>query len=168
MGLFLIVAILGVALDRVSKYWVMTHLALGQQVTVVPGILSFWSTRNTGAAFGILQQAQPFFVAIATLISLALLYAGWRWRHASPLLHIALGLLLAGAVGNFIDRVLWGEVVDFIAVQFVRFPVFNIADTCVTIGALLLFLFALQNDRQSEQKRSPATLPEQAREDSPQ
>ncbi|MBE3557121.1 MAG: signal peptidase II [Firmicutes bacterium] len=164
----MIVAILGWALDRVSKYWIMFHLTLGEQVTVVPGILSFWSTRNTGAAFGILQQAQPLFITIATLISMALLYAAWHWRHARPLLRIALGLLLAGAVGNFVDRVLWGEVVDFIAVQFVRFPVFNIADTCVTIGAILLFLSALQNDRLSEQKASSSSMPEQAREDTPQ
>lgn len=112
---------------------------------VIPGILSFTYLENRGAGFGILQGARWFFIAvtIATLIAIAYYYM--KMPKKKPFNYIRAGLVTvaAGAIGNGIDRLLNGFVVDFIHLRFINFPVFNIADIYVTVGAVFLAVLAL-------------------------
>jgi signal peptidase II len=126
-------------LDRMTKLWVESALAGRPPVSVIPGVLDLRFTLNSGGAFSIGQSA-PWLFAGATILVSALIVAT-AWRHTSPLTSVALGLILGGALGNLTDRIvrgprLTGKVVDFIDLHV--WPVFNVADSAVVIGAILL------------------------------
>ena len=112
---------------------------------VIPGILSFTYLENRGAGFGILQGARWFFIAvtIATLIAIAYYYIKLPKKKPFNVVRAGLVIIAAGAIGNGIDRLLNGFVVDFLHLRFINFPVFNIADIYVTVGAVLLAVLAL-------------------------
>jgi signal peptidase II len=140
--LFFVAALL-IALDQVTKQWVEGNLPLGG-----PGVplgLGFNLTyvRNSGAAFGIFQEGTLLLAILSLVVSLGILsYLIARRDALLPLQRWALALIFAGAVGNMIDRFLYGYVIDFIhfrAGSF-DFPVFNVADSCVVIGAGLMIL----------------------------
>ena len=133
--------------DRLSKAWVLDELAgTGRTVEVLPGIVGFRFAANTGAAFSLGEGYGWVFVLFALVMVAAAL-----WYLASePVLSAAevagLGMVVGGAVGNAIDRVALGYVVDFIACEFIDFPVFNVADIGVTVGVAVTFIgFALVN-----------------------
>ena len=112
---------------------------------VIPGILSFTYLENRGAGFGILQGARWFFVAVTIVTLIAIAYYYIKLPKKKPFNYVRLGLVIvaAGAIGNGIDRLLNGFVVDFLHLRFINFPVFNIADIYVSVGAILLALLAL-------------------------
>jgi signal peptidase II len=137
-------------LDRLSKLWVENALAGRPPVTVIPGILDLRFTLNSGGAFSIGQSA-PWLFAGATILVSALIVAT-AWRHTSPTTSVALGLILGGALGNLTDRItrgprLTGKVVDFIDVQV--WPVFNVADSAVVVGAILLAFSSMRDGERS-------------------
>lgn len=145
-------ALLGVAaavlaLDQLTKALVRELLPLHTNVNIVPGFVDFTHVRNTGAAFGIFNAADiPFKPAVMTGVALVALVAiaGYAWRSASraPASRLGLVLILSGAVGNLIDRVMAGYVVDFVDVYWrnYHFWAFNVADSAITVGASLLVL----------------------------
>ena len=142
LTLLLGVAAAGVALDQWTKHLATRRLAYSEPVHVLGDFVRLTYTRNSGIAFGMFAGRQfPLYIfsIIATLAVLALFL-----RHArlSPARHLSLALILGGAIGNLIDRLSTGEVVDFILLSWGRheFPVFNVADTCVTIGVTLFAL----------------------------
>lgn len=104
-----------------------------------PGVLRLYGTRNTGAAFGMLSGLPWLLTAVGFAAAALLLYYLWRTRPEG-LFGAGLNLVAAGALGNAIDRLLWGYVIDFIELLFVRFAVFNLADAAVTIGCGLCAL----------------------------
>jgi len=108
--------------------------------------LAFDYVENTGAAFGIMTSATGTLAAISLLISLGGLFMMWREHRTAPLAALAIGLVVGGAVGNVIDRIFRGYVVDFMAVG--EFPRFNLADSCITIGVLLLLAAMIRESRQ--------------------
>ncbi len=137
-------------LDQVSKTFVMKHFQLNESFPLVPNILYVTYIHNTGAAFGFLAEAKsafriPFFIAI-TLGAGLIVYSFQRFiPEEKKLSRFALGLVWGGAMGNFVDRLLYGKVVDFIDVGHIPFPfglhfsyVFNVADSCITVGLTLL------------------------------
>ena len=136
-----------VALDQFTKALVVRHLALHESVTLVPGLLDLTHVRNTGAAFGMLNAVDfPYKAAVITALALAALaaiamFAG-RLGSESPLARAGMTLVVAGAVGNLIDRARQGYVVDFVDVYWgtTHFWAFNIADAAITIGAILVLL----------------------------
>ena len=141
-----------VALDQVTKWLVVSRLALYESWAPIPQIGSYvrvTHTNNTGAAFGILPQGGLVFAIIGVVVSAAIIYyfhqlppAGWGVRAA-------LGLQLGGALGNLIDRFRQGlEVTDFIHIM--NFPVFNVADSAITVGVGLLILLMILEDRQGK------------------
>lgn len=143
---FLIIAALLVILDQVSKFLVRTTLALGETMNLAPGVVSVTHVQNTGAAFSMFPNATMILAGISLVVSLLLILAiALRWlRH--PFGRFSLMLLLAGAVGNLIDRVALGCVTDMIKVEFIpffQFPVFNIADILVVLGGILLVIYVL-------------------------
>ena len=132
--------------DQLVKHWVSATIALNSSQPVVPNLLAITNLRNDGAAWSILEGQQWFFTVV-TLIALAVLaYLFYRWRR-QPRLLWPLTLILAGAIGNFIDRLQTGYVVDMIELLFINFPVFNVADVCLTVGvAWLLVIFIREEE----------------------
>ena len=146
----LLIAVL-IAADQLTKL-IATHSWQKAPLVVINGVLELTYTQNTGAAWGMFAGGRWILVAVTAVIVLAaivLLMSG-RLRH--PLSWISAALLVAGGVGNLIDRVAAGYVVDFIYVRLIRFPVFNFADCCVCIGAGLLLVYLLFVDARSRGK----------------
>ena len=140
-----------VALDQATKLWVRRCLELHELRPVVEGLLSLSHIRNRGAAFGILQDADlPHQSLIFSVVSLAALgaiaYYAFRLPAEARLPRLALSLVLGGAVGNLIDRLRFGYVVDFIHVYWKshQWPDFNAADSAITVGVTLLLLDMLR------------------------
>ena len=138
-----------VALDQATKFLVTRFLALYERVEVLP-VLDFTLLHNTGAAFSILAGASGwqrwFFVLLAAVVSVALVVWLCRLPRGDRMIAIALAMVLGGAVGNLIDRIRHGYVVDFIHAHWgaAYFPAFNVADSAITIGAALLILDAFR------------------------
>ncbi|WYU50242.1 signal peptidase II [Bacillus sp. FSL K6-0047] len=146
-----IVALIIIVLDQLTKWLVVTSMKLGERIPIIDQVLYLYSHRNTGAAFGILQGQMWFFYVVTTIIVGVIIYLIQTEAKGNRLLKIALGLVLGGAIGNFIDRLLRQEVVDFID-TFGDFPIFNIADSALTIGVGLFLLNILIQGR--NEKRS--------------
>ena len=146
----LAVAIPTLLLDRITKWLVQHYIPWGTGYSVIPGFFNLRHDTNTGAAFGILsgQRALLIGVTIVALVFIFIYY--FQFRH-SRWMRIALGFLLGGAVGNFIDRLYLGRVIDFlqfgIESKHLFWPTFNVADVSVCIGAgmLIFYLFRYRN-----------------------
>ncbi|HET6946733.1 MAG TPA: signal peptidase II [bacterium] len=128
-----------VALDQWTKYLVRTRLEVGEIWAPVPALAPYvrivhWN--NTGAAFGLLPSASLVFTIVAIIVSVAIIFYFPRVPGSQPILRLALAMQLGGAVGNLIDRLWQGTVTDFISIG--TFPVFNVADSCISIGVALL------------------------------
>jgi signal peptidase II len=157
----LIVVIL--VLDQLSKWWVVQHIAPGETVYPIPALAPFFAitfVQNTGAAFGLFQNTNALLAVLAVIIVAVIV----RTLRALPpdrlLARVALSLLIAGAIGNLIDRVRLGYAIDFVAVG--SFARFNVADSAVTTGvALLLLIWLLErpknpiHDDHEEAQRNP-------------
>lgn len=135
---FLVVGAL-VICDQLTKYMVVSFIKPSDDVSVIGELLKFTYLENRGAAFGILQNQRWIFIIITVLIICAFIWMMIRYEIKSKMLYAASLLIVAGGVGNLIDRIFLGYVVDFIKVSFFP-PVFNFADCCVTIGCALLII----------------------------
>lgn len=137
-------------LDQATKHLIVYHMDLRQSIEVIPGFLYMTSHRNAGAAWGILQDQMAFFYVVTLGVLTALII--WM-RKLDPkkdrLLLIALALLMGGAIGNFIDRIFFREVVDFIDIHIFGydFPIFNVADMALTFGVVVMGADALLESR---------------------
>ena len=145
---FLLLSALVILLDRVTKIWVERRVPQGRFIQIVPGIFRISHVFNTGAAFSLFAESlSPSMVrnvlvgfsAIAVVVVLVLL---WRTGRVFSLTSVALALILGGAIGNLYDRVRFSYVIDFLAVRIYHYnwPDFNVADSCIVIGACLLLL----------------------------
>lgn len=129
------------AADYVSKVFVRNTLALtGESVPVIPGVLSFRFVANTGAAFSMGEGMGLAFAAFAAVVVVAIVMYLGRTKRVSRVETLGLGLVAGGAVGNAVDRMVLGYVVDFIASDFIDFPVFNVADIGICVGVFLAFI----------------------------
>lgn len=140
-----------VALDQWTKFLVRSRLGLGQVWEPFPAwgdLLRIVHWNNTGAAFGMFPSAGMVFTVIAIIVAAAILYYYPRIPSGQRALRLALALQLGGAVGNLIDRVARGTVTDFIAVG--PLPVFNVADTSITVGVAILVLSMWVEERRGE------------------
>ncbi len=151
--LMLIIGAVVVGADQLLKNWITAHISFGESQTIIPGLLSFTKVHNTGAAWSSFEGKTWFFylvTVIAVAIILPLLIKAWR-QKTSLLYYSGLVLMLAGTIGNFIDRARQGFVVDMFQLDFINFPIFNIADLALTIGVALLFIFVIFFDRDEEE-----------------
>jgi signal peptidase II len=153
-------SLLVIVLDQVTKRWILNTLELFERIDVLP-ILDIIHLRNEGAAFSLLAQASGwqrwFFISVALVISMVILV--WLRRlpaRGQTLLASGLCLVLGGALGNVIDRVLYGSVVDFVYFNYERwyFPAFNVADAAITVGAGLLILDSVLEMRRARRTGS--------------
>ena len=138
--LYTLIIIVGIVLDQITKFLTVTLLELYETFPIIEGVIHFTRVHNTGAAFGSMKDARWIFMivsAVAITTMLAYLYFG----HAtSRLYEISLAMVISGGIGNMIDRVALGYVVDFIDFRLINFAVFNGADSFVCVGAGLLIL----------------------------
>ena len=125
-----------VLLDQATKYWIQSHMAYGESAPVIPNIFHITYILNPGAAFGILENKTWFFVLIAVLLIGGMAYIYPRLPSDRPLLKMGAGLLTGGAVGNLIDRIRLGQVIDFF--DFRIWPIFNVADIGIVCGVACL------------------------------
>ncbi|NTV13806.1 MAG: signal peptidase II [Desulfobulbaceae bacterium] len=145
-------------LDQLSKLWVASSFLTHESLPVIPGLFSLTFVTNTGAAFGILAGAQSlgrqvFFVGVA-LVALVVLYMAYReYRAQGQIYMAAIGLVAGGALGNLVDRLRLGHVIDFLDFYLRQYhwPAFNIADSAITIG---VGLFLLAGFREHGQEKS--------------
>ncbi len=145
-----------VLLDQYTKFLVRTYLALGQTWMPLEWLapyarIVYWT--NTGAAFGLFQNGGMVFTVLAIIVSAAIIYYYRDMGRASWFIRLALALQLGGALGNLVDRLTRGTVTDFISLG--TFPVFNVADSCISVGVALLVI-----DMLLEPRRHPAQPPE--------
>ena len=145
-------------LDQVTKWLVLRDIGFGAEIPVIPGFFSLVHVTNTGAAFGMLQGNNTFFIVLAAIALLVVVGLLWQNRpsanRASPglpvMTKIALALLAAGIVGNLVDRLWRGQVIDFLHFYHrqYEFPSFNVADSCISIAAALLILGSLSSGKE--------------------
>ncbi len=144
---FILVLIL---LDQLTKIWAAKEL-IESKKSIIEGVLELTYTENRGAAFGILQNGTVFFIIVSLIILAAMvfLYIKTPAERRYKAFRIILLFITAGALGNLIDRILRGYVVDFIYVKIIDFPVFNLADiyiTCATIALIIYIIFFTKED----------------------
>jgi signal peptidase II len=152
------VASLVLALDQLSKYLVRTKLTFGETWSPFPWLAGvarvvYWN--NTGAAFGLFPSGGLIFTVVAVIVSVAILYYYPRLPQGYFLLRLALGLQLGGAIGNLTDRLLHGTVIDFISVG--SFPVFNLADSSISIGVAILIVTMWIDERRNKAAEGEST-----------
>jgi signal peptidase II len=141
-----------IGFDQATKFLATRFLDLYERVEVLP-VLDFTLLYNTGAAFSILADAsgwqRGFFVTLGLVVSTALVVWLWRLPRGEKFLPLALSLIVGGAIGNVIDRIAHGHVIDFIHAHWGSsyFPAFNIADSAITIGAALMIIDAFREQR---------------------
>ncbi len=146
--IFIILVI--IAFDRITKYLVLSNMMLGEQITVIDNFFTITSHRNTGAAWGILSGSMTLFYLIT-------LFAGvmfvWLIKDGDlvkkPLYTLGITFMVGGAIGNFIDRLVFQEVVDFIDIDifsYTTFPIFNVADSFLVIGVILFSIDIIFED----------------------
>ncbi len=148
-----------VILDQLTKSMVKSRFYLHESIEVIGDFLRFTYIENPGMAFGIRIAGPWFFTLFSAIASVVILVYMYKMRHAAFLSRLALAFILGGAIGNLIDRSLYGRVVDFIDVGIgtTRWPVFNLADSAVTIGMILLIsMIIFEKD---EEQRDDSKLP---------
>ncbi len=149
--IYLLFLIAIVAIDQLTKYIAVTKLLPIGSVTFIDGIMDFTFVRNFGAAFGILQGAKWTFLLITAVLAVGIFIAFKKLPKdkGNNLLRLSLIMILGGAVGNAIDRLMRGFVVDFFETTFMEWPVFNVADIFVVVGAFLMaftVLFVIKDE----------------------
>lgn len=153
---YLLLALLIFFLDQGTKWLVVHFMQYGETIPLWPGVFHITSHRNAGAAFGILQNQRWFFLLITLIVVAGILFflrRVWRKRH---LLSVALSLILGGAAGNFLDRLISGEVVDFLDFRLIHYPIFNLADSSIVIGVGLILLDTLLDGKRNKKELEPA------------
>jgi len=132
------ISILIIILDQITKFLITKYMVLHQSIPLINNILHLTYIQNTGAGFGILKGSNIFLIFTSLIIIGAILF-NFRKIIKEKSVHIPVALILGGAIGNLIDRILIGHVIDFI--DFRIWPAFNVADSCITIGALWLIVY---------------------------
>lgn len=134
-----------ITLDQLTKFLIVKSLEVGESIKVISNFLYITSHRNQGAAWGILQGKMWLFY-IVTIVVLVILFMFFKNEgYGRPDVQLGLSLLIAGSIGNFIDRLFRGEVVDFVDTYIFsyNFPIFNVADAALTIGVIVLIIVIL-------------------------
>ncbi|MET1013421.1 MAG: signal peptidase II [Paenisporosarcina sp.] len=154
MYIFYLVAIVIVAIDQWTKWLVVKNMELGERIPLMEPTFALLSHRNRGAAWGMLE-GQIWLFSIVTIIVIAgILYYFHKEAKGKPIFQLSLMILLGGAIGNFIDRLFRGEVVDFIDVLIpiikYDFPIFNIADAALTIGVVMVMIVLFLEEKREK------------------
>lgn len=149
MIIYSVIIFASVVFDQLTKYIALTKLKPIFDHKFIPGIIEFRFHTNDGIAWGMLGGMRWIFIPISIISILVVMFLLFRYRKKfSLLLGISLSMIVGGGIGNQIDRIVYGEVVDFLNFQFIDFPIFNIADCFVTVGAALAVISILFIDKE--------------------
>jgi signal peptidase II len=153
---FLLPAAVVIILDQITKQLFWHH---GRNYEVIDGFVRITLVKNAGAAFGLFQGGRFFFITASIVAVVFIVYVGWRLPQTERMRRLLLGMILGGAIGNLIDRIYAGEVIDFIdiGIGVHRWPVFNVADMGVSVGATILLIYLLRMPRE---EHVPVAAPE--------
>ena len=149
MWLYIPMIIILIIADQGLKFWISANIKLGTSQVILPNVLALTNVRNDGAAWSVLSGQQWFFTVI-TIVALGMMgYFFWKLRNDN-LYMSAISLLIAGTLGNFIDRIRLGYVVDMFETLFMNFPIFNVADIgiCIGVAFVVFYLFSLKEDHE--------------------
>lgn len=141
--LFVFFVLIIVVLDQLIKLWAVHTLMSGQSIVLIPHVFQLTYVENRGAAFSFLQDQIPFFVLVTAVVLAAIIYAFRKRLILTSLGKLSLVFVAGGAIGNLLDRVLRGYVVDMFYFNLIDFPVFNIADIFIVIGGILFSYYVL-------------------------
>jgi len=138
--MYSLMMILGILiLDRITKYMAVEHLHKMDTFPIVEGVLHLTYAENTGAAFSILTGRQDLLIVVTGMVIVVMCYFFWREKkHMSAFANIAMSMVIGGAIGNWIDRIMFDYVIDFIDFRLIDFAIFNVADSFIVVGAVLL------------------------------
>ncbi|ACK73326.1 lipoprotein signal peptidase [Gloeothece citriformis PCC 7424] len=152
---FWLVAIIGLGLDQLTKYiTVQSFETIGDTFGLWPGVFHLTYVINTGAAFSFFKGGAVWLRWLSLAVSLGLIFLGWYAPRMRIVEQLGYGFILAGALGNGIDRFLFGYVVDFLDFRLINFPVFNLADTFINIGIFFLLLASFPPKSSSQKNTS--------------
>ncbi|AHA07145.1 lipoprotein signal peptidase [Bacillus toyonensis] len=151
--IYYVIALFVIAIDQISKWLIVKNMELGMSIPIIDNVLYITSHRNRGAAWGILENKMWFFYIITVVFVVFIVMYMKKYAQTDKLLGISLGLILGGAIGNFIDRVFRQEVVDFIHVYIFsyNYPVFNVADSALCIGVVLIIIQTLLEGKKTKE-----------------
>ena len=155
--MFTILTIVGLLLDQATKLYIDRTMQLFDSIPVLTDFFHITYVRNRGAAFSFLSNASwrlPFFIGITFVAAIAILVAFHKLRDDQKLAHVSLAMIFSGAVGNLIDRIRLGEVIDFLDAHWYRhhWPAFNVADSLICVGVFLLAVDMLLEDRHLKER----------------
>lgn len=146
MWLYIPMIIILIIADQGLKFWISANIKLGTSQVIFPNVLALTNVRNDGAAWSVLSGQQWFFTVI-TIVALGLMgYFFWKLKNDN-LYMLAISLLIAGTLGNFIDRIRLGYVVDMFETLFMNFPIFNVADMCLTFGVIIVIIALIKDEK---------------------
>jgi len=156
---FLSTFLLAYPLDQLTKRWIVTSFYYGENLTIIPGLFDLTHVRNPGGAFSLLASSGPSewrlaFFLVAGAVAIGLLFVFYRRLPADTMLAAAaLGTILGGALGNLTDRIVYGEVIDWIDFHVASYtwPTFNVADSCIVVGVCILILEVFLNPEDAEE-----------------
>ncbi len=134
---------ISVILDQITKWLAVVNLKGNESLSVIGEILHFTYVENTGAAFGMMKDARWIFMAVSTVAIAALVFYLVKFKPKNMLAVSSVAMIIGGGIGNMIDRIRLGYVIDFIYVKIIDFAVFNVADSFVCVGTALLIIYIL-------------------------
>jgi signal peptidase II len=158
MGRYLVFSLtagISLILDQLSKAYIDNHFELSQSKRIIDNFFHLTYVRNPGAAFGMLSDHAirvPFFISISVLATVGILWYIRKISHVKRWQHLALGLILSGALGNLVDRIRFGEVIDFLDVHWYNYhwPAFNVADSAICVGVTIMLICSWHEERQKK------------------
>ena len=151
--IYALVILVGIGLDQLSKYLAATYIK--SEITVIGRLLHFDYVENRGAAWGMLKDHRWVFMLVSSVAIIAFAVYLFGFKVPNKLYGVSVALVISGGIGNMIDRIALGYVVDFLKFAFINFPVFNIADSLVCIGAgLLILAMVLDVVKEAREKKS--------------
>ncbi|QEM67076.1 signal peptidase II [Geobacter sp. FeAm09] len=157
--IFSVIAVIGLIADQITKLYIDRSMQMFQSIPVIDGLFNITYVRNKGAAFSFLSHASwrlPFFIAISAIAAVVIVIAFNRLRNDQQLAQVSLAMIFSGAVGNLVDRVRLGEVIDFLDVYWKahHWPAFNVADSLICVGVALLALDMLREEQRQKQAKA--------------
>ena len=152
--ILLVLSVFFLIIDQWTKHEIHTRFAWGESKPIVSGLFSLTYVRNSGAAFGILHKApphlrDPFFIVVPLIALFVILFLFYRLPDDQWLTAVSLSLILSGAVGNLVDRLRFGYVIDFLDfyIKDYHWPAFNVADSCIVVGVSILFILSFTQSK---------------------
>ena len=147
MILWIIIIAASILLDQLTKWIVINSMELYESIVFIPKFFSFTYIHNYGAAWGMFSNHRWIFILVTSVALIIMPIILYRYRKVHFLFNLSLSLFIGGAIGNMIDRIFIGYVIDFLEFTFIDFPVFNVADICVVFGAGIMMVYALFFDK---------------------